>query len=178
MREVILKNCDVIHDREIDDILGSDEASTFFTAQGDIDGDGHDEIVVCNHSGPVAIIKRSHVYKISNRPHDHSICSVHIFALRGSKRSEVITISLTGLCSVYHFKGLLGENERNDDESHFDDRTNTKSQIEYLDIPDYSAPAKDDRKSYAYLTLSFRQTGLAKNVTAAQIFMYVARLRI
>ena len=176
MRELILNNCDVIHDREIEDILGGEDASNFFIAQGDIDGDGHDEIVVCSHSGPVAIIKRHQVYKISNRSSDHSVCSVHVISLIGNLRSEIVTISLTGLCTVYKFEGLLDGSVLNENKHNFDEKNYTKSKVELIDIPDNDITANNDGKTIVHLTISSRQSGLAKNATAAQTFMYVIRL--
>ena len=173
MRELILNNCKVIHDREIEDILGGEDASNFFFAQGDIDGDGHDEIVVCSHSGPVAIIKQSQVYKISNRTSGHSICSVHVISLIENLRSEIVTISLTGLCTVYKFEGLLEGKVFNECGPNFDEKNYMKSKIELIDIPDNNVIANNDGKTIVHLTISFKQSGLAKNATAAQTFMYV-----
>ena len=126
MRELILKNCNVIHDESLSNVLGSgehtslftEEHSSYFTAKGDIDGDGEDEIIVSNQSRLLAVIKGSQVYRINQQNHynqssrynlcyDDSVCSLHVVSLTGGLRSEIVTVSLTGRCTIYKFDGTL-----------------------------------------------------------------------
>ena len=57
-----------------------------------------------------------------------------------------------------------------------DEKNYTKSKVELIDIPDNDITANNDGKTIVHLTISSRQSGLAKNATAAQTFMYVIRL--
>ena len=177
MRELILKNSNVILDSTVSSNPGFEEASSFFTAQGDIDGDGKDEIVLCSHLRILAIIKGSQIYHIANHPKDSSLCAVHVLPISGGVRSEIITISLTGLITIYKFDSiLLGNDEVQVEDPHI----TQKSHIATLDIPIYddgSAGAGSDNyqnnnsKNSIHLIVSSHQSELARNATATQMFM-------
>jgi hypothetical protein len=165
MRELVFRDCTVIHDKKVPDVFGSEDSSAFFTARGDIDGDGTDEVVVCNSSGPVAIIKRSTVYKISNESRIGSICSVHVCALTGSTRSEIVVFNLMGTCTIYRFEGTLGNADASqkfisEQISSHTIRASTDLECE-----------NDVHIHEIKLTAISRQSGLPANAAAAHIFM-------
>lgn len=165
MRELVFRECAVIHDKKVPDIFSSEADSSFFTARGDLDGDGTDEVVICNASGPVAIIKRSTVYKVSNQPSTGSICSVHVCAMTGSTRSEIVVFNLMGTCTIYKFEGTFGNANAS--------QKLISEQISSLNIrTSIDLECENDVHSHEIkLTIISRQSGLPANAAAAQIFM-------
>ena len=190
MRELILKNCNVILDSAMSSIYGLEEASSLITAQGDIDGDGQDEIVICSHSRILTVIKGSQVYRITNRKMDSSLCSVHVFPITGNQRAEIITISLTGVCSVYMLQGSLDNNEctavphsnqNNNQHSNY----NHNASMTSLEIPIYDIDKSENmqnqnqyqnqnqnqnNKSFD-LSVCLSQSIITRNATVTKIFM-------
>ena len=172
MRELILKNCNVILDSNMTGAQGFEDASSLLTAQGDIDGDGQDEIVVCSHSRMVAIMKGSQVFHVTNQGMSKSLCSVHILPVTGNLRSDIITMSLTGICTIYQFKGSL----RCDDNRATSDALNSnKMSMKSLEIPTFESGGvnknQNNLKNCVDLNVFLRQTIATRNATATQIFM-------
>jgi hypothetical protein len=141
MREYIFKSCDLIHEG----LTKSKENSSLFTARGDVDGDGFDEVVLSNAHGVVAIIKKSTVYLVSNHQQNDSVgsvCSLNICAITGDSKAEIITIGLTGSCIVYSIRdALIGR-----------------------------STAAVNSKNSVILTVVVAQSGLKANSTAAKVF--------
>lgn len=141
MREVIFKECE-----QIDTGLKFQEnCSSLYLASGDIDGDGLDEVVLCNTSGPIAIIKESTIYHIRQLNID-SVCSLNICPIYGNSKSEIITISLTGVCTVFLSENLKEEGFDNGD----DNQNNSTPEI--------------------VLKVVLKQRGMKNNSTASKIF--------
>ena len=182
MRELILKNCNVILDSAMSSMYGFEEASSLITAQGDIDGDGQDEIVICSHSTILTVIKGSQVYRITNRKMDSSLCSVHVFPITGNQRAEIITISLTGVCSVYMLQGSLDNNEVTavpHSNQHYNYNHNHNASMTSLEIPIYDIDKSENtqnqnqnqnNKSFN-LSVCLSQSIITRNATVTKIFM-------
>lgn len=155
----------MIHDKKVPDVFGSDADSSLFTARGDIDGDGTAEVVICNAFGPVAVIKQSTVYKVSNQSSTGSVCSVHVCAITGSTRSEIVVFDLMGTCTIYKFEGTLGSADAS--------QKFISEQISSLNIrTSTDLECENDVDSHEIkLTIISRQSGFPTNAAAAHVFL-------
>jgi hypothetical protein len=141
MREIIFKDCDQIDTTHINQI---NDCSSLYLSCGDVDGDGIDEVVICNLSGPIAIIKESTVYRIRQLNLD-SVCSLNVCPVYGNFQSEIITISLTGVCTIYSY-----ENSNKEGLSHVSDTQKSTPEI--------------------VLNVILKQPGVKKNSIASKVF--------